>query len=189
MKRITALEIILSEIKYRENWGKLLVEVLFFILCTDKKRKEKFPHIQRNRVQSHIWLTASSYMVKYLPISSYSRKPFLIYDFAPDQLWISLYLRKILFSFYQCGKEYSTVLQQCNVWDVDQEHSSTNTENKLENADKNFLLMLCFSHSLIDPSLPFVPPLFAPASSSCLQLSLLSFLLFLRFCTFSLNHN
>jgi hypothetical protein len=34
-----------------------------------------------------IWLTASSYdMVKYLRISSYIRKPFLIYDFATDSI-------------------------------------------------------------------------------------------------------
>ncbi len=51
-------------------------------------------------MQSHIWLTASSFMVKYLCISSYIRKPFLIYDFAPDPIWISLYMRKILFSFF-----------------------------------------------------------------------------------------
>ncbi len=31
---------------------------------------------------SHILLTTSSYMVKYLHISSYIRKAFLIYDFA-----------------------------------------------------------------------------------------------------------
>jgi hypothetical protein len=49
-------------------------------------------------VQSHIWLTASSYMGKYLRISSYIRKPFLIFDIATAPLWISLYLRKILFS-------------------------------------------------------------------------------------------
>ncbi len=36
------------------------------------------------QLQSHLWLTASSYMymVKYLRISSYIWKPFLIYDFA-----------------------------------------------------------------------------------------------------------
>jgi hypothetical protein len=34
------------------------------------------------QLQSHIFLTASSYMGKYLHISSYIRKPFLIYDFA-----------------------------------------------------------------------------------------------------------
>ncbi len=44
--------------------------------------------------QSHIWLTAFSYMVKYLRISSYIRKPFLIYDFATAPFWIS----------YICGK-------------------------------------------------------------------------------------
>ncbi len=29
------------------------------------------------------------YMVKYLRISLYNRKPFLIYDFATDLIWIS----------------------------------------------------------------------------------------------------
>ncbi len=51
------------------------------------------------QLQSHIWLTASSYMGKYLRVSSYIRKPFLIYDFATAPLWISLYMRKIWFSF------------------------------------------------------------------------------------------
>ncbi len=37
---------------------------------------------RRDRLQSLIWLTASSYVVKYFRISSYIRKPFLIYDFA-----------------------------------------------------------------------------------------------------------
>ncbi len=38
-------------------------------------------------------------VVKYLRISSYIRNLFLIYDFAPDPIWISLYMRKISFSF------------------------------------------------------------------------------------------
>ncbi len=38
-------------------------------------------------------------MVKYLHISSYIRKPCLIYDFATNPIWISLHLRKISFSF------------------------------------------------------------------------------------------
>ncbi len=37
----------------------------------------------------------------YLRISSYIRKPFLIYDFATAPLWTSFYMGKILF-FYQC---------------------------------------------------------------------------------------
>jgi hypothetical protein len=64
-----------------------------------KKEKKIFlisKEIQRDRVQSHIWLTgASSYMVKYLRISSYMKKPFPIYDFAPDPIWISSYMMKI----------------------------------------------------------------------------------------------
>jgi hypothetical protein len=38
-------------------------------------------------------------MAKYLRISLYIRKPFLIYDFATDPILISLYMRKISFSF------------------------------------------------------------------------------------------
>ncbi len=41
----------------------------------------------------------SSSMTKYLCISSYIRKPLLIYDFAPNPIWISLYMRKIFFYF------------------------------------------------------------------------------------------
>jgi hypothetical protein len=67
------------------------------------KKKRKFsPYIRKFRgiVQSHIWLTTSSYMVKIF--MHFLRKPFLIYDFAPDPIWISLYMRKIFFPFYQC---------------------------------------------------------------------------------------
>ncbi len=46
-----------------------------------------------------MWLTASSYIV-YLRISSYIMKPFIIYDFAPDPIRISLYMRKMFFSFF-----------------------------------------------------------------------------------------
>jgi hypothetical protein len=51
------------------------------------------------QLQSHIWLTASSYIGKYLRISSYIMKPFLIYDFATAPLWISLYMRENLIIF------------------------------------------------------------------------------------------
>ncbi len=54
------------------------------------------------QLQSHIWLTTSSYMRKYLHISPYIRKPFLIYDFAIAPLWTSLYMRTFVFLFYQC---------------------------------------------------------------------------------------
>ncbi len=43
-------------------------------------------------------------MGKYLRISSYIRKPFLIYDFAAAPLSSSLYMRKILFSFLSVHK-------------------------------------------------------------------------------------
>jgi hypothetical protein len=48
---------------------------------------------------------ASSYMTKYLRISSYITKPFLIYEFATALLWISLYMKKILFVFLSVYRE------------------------------------------------------------------------------------
>jgi hypothetical protein len=83
----------------------------FFYLCggctyfayTDKKENQISSYIRKFRIKqlrSHIWLTAFSYMVKYLRISSYIRKPVLIYDFATAPLWIFLYMRKICFSFF-----------------------------------------------------------------------------------------
>ncbi len=39
---------------------------------------------------------------KNLHIYSYIIKPFLVYDFAPDPIWISLYMRKFSFLLYQC---------------------------------------------------------------------------------------
>ncbi len=64
-------------------------------LYTDKKEKKFL-------IYKEIWPTASAYVTKYLSISSYIRKSFLIYDFATAPLWISLYMRKILFYFYHC---------------------------------------------------------------------------------------
>ncbi len=65
-----------------------------------EKRKSIFPNIRirkfrMEQLQSHIRLTASSYMGKQLRISSYIRKPFLIYHFATDPLCISSYMRII----------------------------------------------------------------------------------------------
>ncbi len=67
------------------------------------KKKIKFSSyirkFRREQLRSHIWLTAASFMGKYFRISSYIRKPFLIYDFGTAPLWISLYMKKILFYF------------------------------------------------------------------------------------------
>ncbi len=60
------------------------IRVTTCIYPTLIKKKIKFSsYIRKFRVeqlQSHIWLTASSYIGKYMRISSYIRKPFLIYD-------------------------------------------------------------------------------------------------------------
>ncbi len=68
------------------------------------KKKIKFSSYLRKfrmeHLQSRIWRKAySSYMVKYLRISSYIWKPFLIYDFATSPIWISLHMREIWFFF------------------------------------------------------------------------------------------
>jgi hypothetical protein len=49
--------------------------------CTDKKENKIFLICEeiQNEAVAKSWLTASSYKVKYLRISSYIRKPFLIY--------------------------------------------------------------------------------------------------------------
>ncbi len=72
-----------------------------------KKEKEIFLNrrkFRRDRLQNHIWPAASLYITKYLRISSYIRKPFLIYDLATDPICISKYCRwgKFYFLFYQC---------------------------------------------------------------------------------------
>jgi hypothetical protein len=85
-------------------WHFLSVLYSFLVVWsyTDKKENKIFliyREIKRDRMQRHIWQTAASYMGKNLRISSYIRKPFLKNDFAPDPISISLYIRKILFSF------------------------------------------------------------------------------------------
>jgi hypothetical protein len=70
------------------------------------KKKTKFSSYNRKSrewLKSHRRLTASSKRTKYLRIYSYIRKPFLIYDFATAPIWISLNMRKIFFSFFQCA--------------------------------------------------------------------------------------
>jgi hypothetical protein len=87
------------------------------LYCTLIKKEIKVSsYIRKLRVeqlQSHIWLTASSYMGKYLGISLYIRKPFLIDDFATAPLWISLYMRKIYFLFFSV--QYSIVFRKLNL--------------------------------------------------------------------------
>jgi hypothetical protein len=80
---------------------------------TDKKEKKIFliyKEIQKGSVAKsinwqplHIWLNICAF--PHICI----RKPFLIYDFAPDPIWVSLYLSKILFSFYQCNSKHCSL--------------------------------------------------------------------------------
>ncbi len=59
-----------------------------------------YKEIQSGAVaNSYMTITASSYMGKYLRISSYMRKPFLIYDFATAPLKISLYEENLIYIF------------------------------------------------------------------------------------------
>ncbi len=80
--------------------SKFPLKVLSTLLKTKIKFSSYIRKFGMEQLQWHKWwLTASSDMGKYLRISSYIRKPFLIYDFATAPLWISLYTRKIWFSF------------------------------------------------------------------------------------------
>jgi hypothetical protein len=63
---------------------------------TDKKEKQNFLIYA---ISYHMQLTASSYVTKYLRISSYIMNPFPIYYFATAPIWISSDIRKILFYF------------------------------------------------------------------------------------------
>ncbi len=99
-----------KEVQIRRN-AILLSDTLWFWTTAKKgtlerstvptliKKKIKFSSyirkFRRGQLQSYIWLRASSNMTKYLRISSYIRKPFLIYDFATDPVWISIYMMKI----------------------------------------------------------------------------------------------
>ncbi len=56
-----------------------------------------------DRLQSHIWLTASSYMFKYLRISSYIRNHILICDFETDP---------ICFLSYQCTNRLTMLVDK-----------------------------------------------------------------------------
>ncbi len=77
-----------------------------YIPYTDKKIF-LYKEIQKEAVAKS-YMTAGlliQYMTKYLHISSYIMKHFLIYDFATAPIWISLYMRKILFSFLSVYRE------------------------------------------------------------------------------------
>ncbi len=79
-----------------------------WIAYNDKKENKIFlrhKESRRERLQSHIWLTASSYMTKYLRISSYIRKPFLIYDLATAPFWnFLIYEENVIFFFISVGQ-------------------------------------------------------------------------------------
>ncbi len=66
------------------------------------------------QLQSHIWLTASSYMGKYLRISLYIRKPFIIYDLHLLHSEFPYIWGKFYFLFYQCiGCSFTYILNKC----------------------------------------------------------------------------
>ncbi len=54
-------------------------------------------------------------MWKCASFSPYTRRPLVIYDFAPDPIWISSYRRKLCFLFYQC----TCPVRLLNVWTVE----------------------------------------------------------------------
>ncbi len=82
------------------------------------KKKTKFSLFTRiqNGAVANLYMTNDlliQYMVKYLRISSYIRKPFLIYDFATAQFWISLYNEENLIIFFSQCIEYKIFVGLC----------------------------------------------------------------------------
>jgi hypothetical protein len=87
----------------------------FPTLSTLIKKKIKFSSnirkfikfIRGERLKSHIWLTASSNMTKYLRISSYIRKPFLILYMAlqplPSEFRLIFFFISVPWLFYTCS--------------------------------------------------------------------------------------
>ncbi len=87
--------------------------IFFIILCllfcpyTDKKENKVSSHIRkfrRERLQSHMWLTASSNMTKYLRISSYCilGSPSSYMTLQPLRSKFPYIWGKINFLFYHC---------------------------------------------------------------------------------------
>ncbi len=77
----------------------------FFSSYTDRKKIKFSSYIRKFRwdfLQSHIWLTASSYMTKYLRIFSYIKKPLLIYDLQQIPSEFPYTQGKLSFFFFQC---------------------------------------------------------------------------------------
>ncbi len=88
----------------------LFIRGIFYTLI--KKKKNFFSYIRksrRERLQSHIWITASSFIICAFPHILGIRKPFLIYDFATAPFWISLYMRKMFFFFISAWIWHKTV--------------------------------------------------------------------------------
>ncbi len=100
----------LSSSRDTHIWEDLEAFKLYCFMLVDPsaltliKKKLKFSSYVRKfrikQLQSHKWLTVSSYMGKYLRIYAYIGKPFLIYNFATASLSITIYMRKIWFSFF-----------------------------------------------------------------------------------------
>ncbi len=76
--------------------------------------EEGLPHIQYGEIRNYL--------------TTYTRRPFLIYDFATDPIWSSLYMRKIFFSFLSVWgklvryknrlqvKNRTTMYRQCSIY-------------------------------------------------------------------------
>jgi len=85
----------------KQNVINMIIE-----LCLHWKKEDQiFVYIRKFRMeqlQSHT-VYEEEYMRKCTNIWSYMRRPLVIYNFATDPFWISLYLRKIWVSFFQCN--------------------------------------------------------------------------------------
>jgi hypothetical protein len=96
--------------------ARTLLHIDFTLIKKKRKVSSYIRKFRKEQLQSHIWLTASTTtnMVKYLRISSYIRKPLLLYDLAFEPIWISLCMRKSFFSFFSQGIIIAHTLCRCN---------------------------------------------------------------------------
>ena len=79
-----------------------IILICSFVSSLIKKKIKFSSYIRKFRMeqlQSHIWLTASSYIGKYLLISSYIGKPFIIYDCNCSTLNFLIYEENLIFFF------------------------------------------------------------------------------------------
>jgi hypothetical protein len=98
-------------------------------------------------------------------ISPYMRRPLVIYDFAIASFWISLYMMKVLFSFYQCTYPLASMFLSALLYSdkLSIEFCRRSMERR---SSIRFWLATSVSNQLIGPRGWYIPPTQALARAS-----------------------